>query len=77
MTLGCRLIRLSQINISPLRGQGCWVLGQESVRWAAETRGTSNASPDFQEVGSVDRLRDLLLVRSRAQALEDSRWQTT
>ena len=50
------------------------MLGQESVRWAAETRGTSNTSPDFQAVGAVDGLRDLLLVRSRAQALEDSRW---
>ena len=50
------------------------MLCQESVRWAAETRGTSKTSPDFQAVGAVDGLRDLLLVRSRAQALEDSRW---
>ena len=52
------------------------MLGQESVRWAAETRGTSNTSPDPQAAGAVDGLRDLLLGRPRTQALEDSRWQT-
>lgn len=52
------------------------MLGQESVRWTAETRGTSNTSPDLQAAGAVDGLRDLLLGRPRTQALEDSRWQT-
>ena len=52
------------------------MLGQESVRWAAEARGSSNTSPDLQAAGAVDGLTDLLLGRSRAQVLEDSRWQT-
>ena len=51
------------------------MLGQESVRWAAEARGSSKTS-DLQAAGAVDGLRDLLLGRSRAQVLEDSRWQT-
>lgn len=46
------------------------------MRWAAETRGTSNTSPDLQAAGAVDGPRDLLRGRPRAQALEDSRWQT-
>ena len=50
------------------------MLGQESVRWAAETSGTSNTSPDLQAAGAVDGLRDLLLGKPRTQALEDSRW---